>query len=181
MKEKLSILGISGSLRAGSYNTVLLEAIQQLAPDNIDFFVFDQIGELPLFNPDRSEERIPVVELLNNAVASADGIVIATPEYAGGVTGVIKNTLDWLVGGPNFINIPIALPNTSPRASLAQAAIRTVLTTMSGVIIEEASPKIPLLSSGLDANGILRDEEISSMVVHLLAEFETAIRAMDQP
>ncbi len=180
MKDKLSILGICGSLRSGSYNSSLSAAMQKLAPETIDFVVFDAVGDLPLFNPDRGEENIVGINRLNEAVAWADGIVIATPEYAGGISGVIKNTLDWLVGGPNFINVPIALPNTSPRASLAQAAIRTVLVTMSGIIVEEASVKIPLLGSELDASGIVQDKTLRQIVLKSLTEFEAGIRRLEQ-
>jgi len=178
MTDMISILGISGSLRHVSYNSALLKAMGKLAPESIEFVIFEEVADLPLFNPDRSEEDIPVVGRLNDAVAKADGIVIATPEYAGGISGVMKNTLDWLVGGPDFINIPVALPNTSPRASLAQAALRTVLTTMSAVIVEEASINIPLLSTDLDAVGIANNKKLSKIVETSLREFEASIRRL---
>lgn len=174
----ISILGLCGSLRGGSYNLAMLRAMKQLAPDSIEFVIFEDISNIPIFNPDRGEDDIPVVARLNEAVAWADGIVIATPEYAGGISGVMKNTLDWLVGGPNFINIPVALPNTSPRAFLAQAALRTVLETMSAIIVEEASIKVPLLSTALDTAGIVANEELACLLQNSLESFEDAIRSL---
>ena len=182
-KDRITVLGLSGSLRRRSYNYALLIAMQQLSQESVEFVIFDGVNELPLFNPDREEEEIPIVSRLNNAVALADGIVIASPEYAGGISGVMKNTLDWLVGGPNFINIPVALPNTSPRASLAQSAIRTVLRTMSAIIVEEASIKIPLLSTELDAPGIIDNSDLARLAEDCPREFEVVIRQLksEQP
>jgi chromate reductase len=70
----------------------------------------------------------------------------------------------------------VALPNTSPRAFLAQAALRTVLETMSAIIVEEASIKVPLLSTALDAEGIVNNEELARILQNSLEHFESAIR-----
>lgn len=90
------ILGISGSLRRGSHNTSLLRAAAKLLPPGAELEVFDGLHDLPPYDADRDVEPAdPSVARLRQAIAAADGIVIATPEYNGSIPGVLKNALDW--------------------------------------------------------------------------------------
>jgi chromate reductase, NAD(P)H dehydrogenase (quinone) len=145
----MKVLGLSGSLRAASLNAALLRTAARLAPGGMQVSVRG-LGELPLFNPDLEAQVPAAVAALRAAVDAADALLIASPEYARGVSGTIKNALDWLVSHEGFVGKPVALLNASPRAHHAQAALRETLRTMSAVIIEEASVAIPLLGAGLD-------------------------------
>lgn len=151
----MNILALSGSLRRGSYNTFILRALSCLAPAGVTVSVFEGMGELPLFNPDLEPESLPAVANLKQAVGSVNGLIIASPEYAHGISGVMKNALDWLVSGEEFVGMPVMLVNCSPRAHHAQEALREVVTTMSGIIVGEACFSIPLLGSNLDEQGVL--------------------------
>jgi len=173
--KPIKLVALSGSLRKTSYNTALLSAYRNLAPSYIDITLFEELAALPLFNPDIEGDFNAVVARLKTALSGADGLIIASPEYAHGITGVLKNALDWLVSGEEFVNLPVALFNTSPRASHAQAALREVVKTMSGVIIDKACFEVPLLGSQLDAKGIESDAEISSIICHSLSEIYHAI------
>lgn len=155
----MKLLALSGSLREASYNTAAIQALKLLAPPHIDITI-GSIGDLPLFNPDREDEQIPALEDLSKLLKQADGLILASPEYAHGVSGPMKNALDWLVGGPEFPYKPIMLINTSPRATHAQESLREIIRTMSGVLIEGAHVSIPLLSRELGIKGILRDHEM---------------------
>ncbi len=108
---------------------------------------------------------------------AADGVLIASPEYAHGVTGVMKNALDWAVSGEEFVGKHIALFNTSPRASHAYAALKEIVTVMSGRIVDEASITLPLLGSQLDAAGIVAHPEMSLMLRTAITEFTRSINA----
>ena len=99
---KIKILALSGSLRAASTNSMLLRAVAKLAPAGIEVLVFQGLGELPLFNPDLEAQPPANVTTFFQAVAEADALLIASPEYAHGVSGTIKNALDWLVGFEPF-------------------------------------------------------------------------------
>ena len=110
------------------------------------------------------------VTTLYQAVAGADGILIASPEYAHGISGVLKNALDWLVSDQSFPKMPVGLINTSPRASHALAAMREVLTTMSANVVEPACIALPLLSSGFGTKEIMADEALSNALRQMLAE-----------
>jgi NAD(P)H-dependent FMN reductase len=87
--------------------------------------------------------------------------LIASPEYAHGVTGTIKNALDWLVSFEPFVDKPVAVLNTSPRAHHADDALRETLKTMSAVVVEQASITVPLLGAHLTEDGIIEDPTIS--------------------
>lgn len=89
----------------------------------------------------------------------------------------MKNALDWLVSGVEFPYKPVMLINTSPRASHALNALIEVVTTMSGDIIDSASVTIPLLSSELDADGIIDNREISAALSNDLRAFCQRIEA----
>lgn len=150
-----SILAISGSLRAASYNTAALRAAALVAPPGVAVHVFDGIGALPLFNPDLDNAPLAPVAAWRAALDAADALLIASPEYAHGISGVMKNALDWAVSMPTFPGKPVALLNTSPRAHHAQDALREVLATMSARLVPQASVALPLQGSRLDLDGIL--------------------------
>jgi len=91
----MKILAFAGSLRKGSYNKSLLRAAQEVTPEEMEIEIFDLAG-IPLFNADLEAEGDPerVIEF-KEAIKKADGILIATPEYNHGITGVTKNAIDW--------------------------------------------------------------------------------------
>ncbi|AGY59322.1 NADPH-dependent FMN reductase [Gloeobacter kilaueensis] len=171
----IQLLAISGSLRAASSNTVLLRAISQLAPPGVRVELYSALGELPHFNPDLEGKEPPVVRDFWSRIRGADGLLISSPEYAHGVPGVLKNALDWLVSGEEFIAKPVALLNASPRATHAQASLSEIVTVMSGRIVHEASIAVPLLGKNLDAAGILAHAEIAMALRGALTAFVEVI------
>ena len=171
----MNFLAISGSLRKASYNTAALNALKILAPSNTNIIVFNKLAEIPLFNPDREGEIIPALEELRTLLAKADGLIISSPEYAHGISGVLKNSLDWLVGGFEFVNKPIMLINTSPRANIALNSLREVVKTMSGLIVESSCISVPLLGSGLNYQEIVKHSELSVLLCAGLEEFSREV------
>lgn len=105
------------------------------------------LGDLPLFNPDLEPFPPAAVQAFRAAVGQADALLIASPEYAHGISGPMKNALDWLVGFEGTVGKPIALVNTSPRAHHAYDALKEVLQTMSACVVAEASPALALLGA----------------------------------
>jgi hypothetical protein len=100
----MKVLAISGSLRAASINSALLRTAARLAPPDIEVALCAEVGELPLFNPDLEDHVPSSVARLRAAVAAADALLIASPEYAHGVTGTIKNALD-RAGNPRIARV----------------------------------------------------------------------------
>lgn len=134
----MRVLALSGSLRAASENTRLLRALARLAPAGMEVIVYCGLGELPLFNPDIEFPNPPAVAVLRGAINTADAVIIASPEYAHGVSAVIKNALDWMVGNESFVNKPVALLNAAPRATHAYRALRETVTMMSASVMDAA-------------------------------------------
>ena len=171
------LLAISGSLRATSSNTAILQAAGLLALPGVVIEHYHDLGRLPHFNPDLEERPPPEVVELRERVGRADGLLISCPEYARGIPGSFKNALDWLVASLTFPDKPVALINTSPRASAAQAALRLVLTTMSARLIDEASITVDLLSRRFTPVQIAANPTIGPALVQSLQVFCAAIRS----
>jgi chromate reductase len=173
----MKILALCGSLRAASLNLALLKAIARLAPADMRFTRFDEIGNLPLFNPDLEYRDPPAVVALREAIREADVLLIASPEYAHGITGVMKNALDWMVSCEVFVNKPVAIFNASPRASHADAALREIITMMSADIISQASITLPIVGARLDEEGIIAHTAIAADLRMALAAIRTHLAA----
>lgn len=171
----IHMLAISGSLRQVSSNTALLQAAIVLLPEGVEMKLYGGLGGLPHFNPDLEPTEPPSVTDLRAQVKWSDGLVISSPEYAHGVPGVLKNALDWLVSGEEFVGKPVVLFNASPRAIHAQASLTEIVTTMAGRIVPEASITIPLLGRNLDAAGIMADPGISGQLQSAIVSFANAI------
>ena len=174
----MRLLTISGSLRAASSNTAVLQAAAKLAPAGVAIELYRQLGDLPHFNPDFDNERVPaIVAEFRALIGAVDGILISCPEYARGVPGTLKNALDWLVGSFEFPNKFVALINVSPRATYAQASLTTTLETMSARIVAEACVTLPLLGTSLDAEEIVANAELAGPLRKAISAFVDAIGA----
>ena len=159
-KAPIRVLAISGSLRRASINTAALEALSRLAPHGVSVLVYRDLGKLPPFNPDDDVEDDPKpepVETFRQLVGASDAIVIAAPEYAHGLPGVLKNALDWLVASETFAGKRVVLINTSPRAFHAQADLREILGTMAARLMPEAFVTLPLGARTVSAEDVLKD------------------------
>jgi NAD(P)H-dependent FMN reductase len=134
-----TLVGISGSLRKDSYNTALLRAAAAMMPDGSKL-VIGEIKNIPLYDGDlEAANGVPdVVGALKDAIAAADGLLIATPEYNNSMPGVLKNAIDWLSRPPAdikrvFAGKPVALMGASPGGFgtiLSQNAWLPVLRTL---------------------------------------------------
>lgn len=171
----LDVLALSGSLRTGSINTALLRAASRLAPPEISVTVWDGLGRLPLFNPDLDPEPPTAVSAFRERVARAEALLIASPEYAHGVTGPLKNALDWLVSFEPFAYKPVAVLNASPRSRHADESLREILRTMSAFVVEPASIAIPLLGSQLDERGIAATPQAAAPIQEALSALHEAV------
>ncbi|HEU4591333.1 MAG TPA: NADPH-dependent FMN reductase [Steroidobacteraceae bacterium] len=164
----MKILALCGSLRRVSMNAALLRATARLAPAGMQVRIFDGLGELPLFNPDL-EARLPAaVGRLHGAILDCEALLIASPEYAHGVTGVLKNALDWLVSFEGFVGKPVVIFNASPRSVHADAALREILSTMSANLIASACLALPLRGLNLSEDAMVASEHAAAIRAALL-------------
>ncbi len=161
----MRILGISGSLRSGSHNTALVRAAAELLPPEDELVVWDALREVPPYDQDDDVEPAPAaVAALRAAVAGADAVLIATPEYNSSIPGALKNALDWAsrpFATNVFRNKPVVVIGSSHGVFggvWAQAELRKVLGTM-GARVVEAEVAIGRAGEKIDADGRLVDDE----------------------
>jgi len=174
----MQILAISGSLRAGSSNTSLLQAAAVLAPAGVGVVLYEKLAELPHFNPDLDQEPFPAAVVdFRAALRRSAGVLISCPEYAHGVPGVLKNALDWLVASGELYEKPVALFNASPRGTYALGSLTETLTVMTARLIPEASVTLALAAKGDGRFHITSDPEQSARIQNALAVFLQAIGA----
>jgi len=172
----IRLLAISGSLRAVSTNSALLNAAALLAPAGMEIDVWQGLATLPHFNPDDDVDPLPppVVDW-RSKVAVADGLLISSPEYARGIPGSLKNALDWLVSGPEHPGKPIAFFHASERGVASQAALRLVLETMGTRIVDSACITINLLGTEKDAATVAANPAYAAKITAALKAFAEAI------
>jgi NAD(P)H-dependent FMN reductase len=193
--KSTSLLAISGSLRIGSKNTVLLEAMARLASGSgsapasassstgadVDISIYEGLGQLPLFNPDLDDldggtAPPPVLEL-RRRLTSSRGLVICSPEYAHGVAGAMKNALDWLVGSGELMSKPVLVLNASPTSFHAHLALLETLRTMDAIVLEQTLPPPPLGGSTVTVESLLEAPERAAFFSSALDELLAAIAA----
>lgn len=169
----LRLLAISGSLRMLSTNSALLRALRECAPAGMTVEIFNGVGDLPIFDPDLQAGGLPkAVALLEEKVRLADGLLIASPEYAHGIPGGLKNALDWLVGGSAAAYKPVMLVHASPRSLVSREALREVLRTMSFGVYDGRELEVTLLGKDDEAiRSILADEGLRSRMCGHLQDF----------
>ncbi len=166
----MRILAISGSLRASSSNTALLLAAAALAPRDVEVVLYDGLGDLPHFNPDLDGETVaPAVSGWRAKLRDADGVVFSVPEYAHGVPGVLKNSLDWVVGSGELVD---------KHVTYAQASLAETLTVMSARVMPEASVTLQLLGKPVAASQIVADPGMAAVVRSALNVFAGAIETV---
>ncbi len=171
----MRILAISGSLRARSSNTALLEAAASAAPEGVVVALWRGLASLPHFNPDDDvDPPPPAVADFRERVGQADALLFSTPEYAHGVPGTLKTALDWLVSSPEIIGKPVALLSPSPWSTHAQASLREILSVMSTRVIDEAFVTLPLRGRAPDPAAWLADPDVASALRSGLAALAAA-------
>ncbi len=176
----MRLLAISGSLRQGSHNTTLLDAAARHAPEGVEVVRFDGLDALPHYSEDLDTSAPPApVRVLREAIASADALLVATPEYNGTMPGVLKNAIDW-ASRPFPDNAlrgtPIAVVGATTGgfgAAWAQADVRKSL-GLAGARVLEGGVSVPSAPMHLDPDEGIRtrriDDALAALVAELVAE-----------
>jgi chromate reductase len=155
----MRILGLSGSLRRDSHNTRLLAGAATLLPSGVELVVFDQLAAIPPYNEDDEQPTPPAVAALKAAIAGADAVLVATPEYNASIPGVLKNALDWVsrpVADTPLRGKPTAVVGASTGlfgAVWAQAEARKVLATIGARVVDRELP-LAQADEALGADGL---------------------------
>lgn len=165
-----SVLGISGSLRKASFNSALLRAFGEEAPDSIAFSMFDAV-DVPVFNVDVEDQgEPPAVLALWEAIEAADALLLATPEYNGGIAGSMKNIIDWASRGSAPIRgKPCAVIGGGGRfgTAHAQLMLKHILTYMGCPVLPGQTLYIQRISEAFDDSGRLIDDHARQRLARL--------------
>jgi chromate reductase len=172
----MRVLAISGSLRAASHNTALLRAAAELAPEGVEVELYDGLELLPAYNEEHDNDEPPAeVARLRDAIASADAVLIATPEYNGSMPGHLKQALDWasrpyqrsaLWGKPVAV---IGASASEYGAIWAQDHLRKGLAIAGSRVLDEELP-VGKAAEKFDADGVLVDLELRDRVAEIVEE-----------
>ena len=182
----ITIVGFAGSLRQGSYNAALLRAAAAMMPSGSELREAS-IREFPLYNgDDETAHGIPAaVAALKDAIAAADGLLLATPEYNNSIPGVAKNAIDWLSRpvadiGRVFGGKPVAIIGASPSGFgtiLSQNAWLPVFRTLGAELWAGGRMLVSRAGNVFDANGKIVDTKVDDALRKFLERFVSHVRA----
>jgi chromate reductase len=171
------IIAFAGSLRLKSFNRALIGAARQVAPAGLAIQVIE-IGDLPFYNADlEAEGDPPSVAAFKAAVSSADGILIATPEYNDGIPAVLANAMDWgsrLPGRAPLVGKPVAIMGASPSqigTARAQLHLRQILGHVQARVLPPPELLVARAHDRFNAQLQLTDESTRKILIHLLQRF----------
>jgi chromate reductase, NAD(P)H dehydrogenase (quinone) len=180
----MRILGISGSLRRDSYNTTLLRAAGEQLPDGVELELWDGLKAVPPYDEDDDGVDAPAaVTAFRDAVAGADAILIATPEYNSSIPGALKNALDWVsrpIATNPLRNKPAAVVGASTGAFGAvwsQAETRKVLKAIGARVVDTELP-VGFAAAQLGDDGL--EQEISAGLARVVDELVASVEQREQ-
>jgi chromate reductase, NAD(P)H dehydrogenase (quinone) len=169
MSEVVRVLGISGSLRKGSFNTALLRAAIAQSPPGLQIEVAS-LADIPPYNEDVRAQGFPSpVAKLRDQIAAADALLIVTPEYNYSIPGVLKNAIDWASRPPDqpFAGKPLAILGASASVGgtmRAQYHLRQTAVYLDMHPLNKPEIFVKSAASAFDAQGVLIDETAKKLV-----------------
>ena len=170
MKQKKKILAICGSTRKNSSNLNLIKEFASLGKSLFEVVVFEELDQLPHFNPDLDNENPPQkITSLRNLVLSADGVLICTPEYVFSIPGSLKNALEWFVSTTLFSGKPSALITASASGEMGHRELQLIMKTIQARFLPETCLLINGVKGRFHPDGRLADRETSEKL-HLLVQ-----------
>jgi chromate reductase len=183
--KTLNVVSICGSLRKGSYNRMVMNALPALAPENMKITEAPPFNEFPLYNADiQNSTGFPApVQKLADAIRAADGVIINTPEYNFGVPGGLKNAIDWVSRVPNqpFVGKPVALQSASPGpvgGARVQYDLRRTMVFLDAMTLNKPEIFIGNCAQRIDdKTGKITDEQTVGFIKQQLAAFAKFIAA----
>lgn len=172
MINQKKIIAISGSIREGSSNTNILQALAAFIPEGIDYSIYNGIKELPHFNPDNDRTEPPaVVQDFRKTLSDSHALIICTPEYAKSVPGVLKNALEWLVSSAELYKKPVAVITASPSIAGGDKAHESLLLTLGmldTIVVENGSLLVPSVGTKFNDNATVKDENTKRELIALI-------------
>ncbi len=178
MAGRKKIFVIIGSTRAHSSNLKLVQKIENALEDMFDFTIYEGLSGLPHFNPDLDSEYAPEqVVALRHQIASADGIIICTPEYVFSLPGSLKNAIEWCVSTTVFSKKATGLITASASGEKAHEELQLVMKTVETVFTEDTTMLIRGIKSKFDDNGNITDVETRTKLDTFIKAFTKLVNS----
>ena len=169
---KKKVLAILGSTRHKSINHSLIKAIADLSAESLDITVFNEIANLPQFNPDNDGECIASeVADFRQQLNNAEGILICTPEYAHGVPGTLKNAIDWTISSSQFPHKPTMLITASTDGSYGHKALLETLKAIEAKNVDSLQMVISFAKTKISRDNKITDIKTLADVKALITTF----------
>lgn len=174
MKKK--ILAIVGSASEHSSNLKLVHYVRTLLSSEVELEIFDQLAQLPHFNPEQSSNTPPVeIVKIRQAILEADGILLSTPEYVFSIPSGLKNLLEWCVATTIFAQKLTCLITASASGQMGHEELKFIMKTLDANISEETSLLISGIKGKLTAEGEPLDEDLRVSLANLMRQFESEL------
>ncbi|CAN5137272.1 NAD(P)H-dependent oxidoreductase [soil metagenome] len=179
----LHFVTLLGSLREGSYNGAIVRALPELAPTGVTISPLGSVGDLPHYDADLQTQGFPeAVTAMGDAITSADGVIIISPEYNYSIPGTLKNALDWLsrLSPQPFVGKPVAIQTASPGilgGARAQYHMRQVFVFLDAYVLNKPEIMIGQANTKVSGHpGVLEDKVTREFIARQLAAFAALAR-----
>ena len=188
MSDYIQLVGMSGSLRKGSYNTMLLKAALQLLPTNVSMEIIS-IEDIPLYNADldlpAAKQRPQSVEHFRKILSDADGILISSPEYNYSIPGGLKNAIDWASRGEDspLLRKPVAVIGATTGlwgTARMQLAFHNVFLFLDMKPVYKPEVLVAQAERKFDKNGNLIDEMAKKLIKQKLEALKEMVHLQSQ-
>lgn len=171
--QQIKILAITGSTRKNSSNFKILQYISNQLKSKFQVEIFEDLAELPHFNPDLDTEN-PPEEIISfrNKISNAEGIIICTPEYVFSLPGSLKNALEWCVSTTIFSNKNTGLITASASGEMAQEQLLLIMKTLEARLDSKTQVLIKGVRGKVNSQGKIIEEETEKALQNFIKNFE---------
>ncbi|PIF33411.1 NAD(P)H-dependent FMN reductase [Flavobacterium sp. 9] len=171
--KKIKILAITGSTRKNSSNYKILKYISEHLKTDFEVEIFEDLAEIPHFNPDLDTENPPKqVEVFRNKIIEADGVIICTPEYVFSLPGSLKNVLEWCVSTTIFSNKKTGLITASASGEMAHEQLILIMKTLEAKFEENTQLLIQGVRGKINEEGKIINDETNIALQKFISNFE---------
>lgn len=171
--KKIKILAITGSTRKNSSNYKILKYISEHIKPEFEIEIFENLAEIPHFNPDLDTENPPKkVEVFRNKIIEADGVIICTPEYVFSLPGSLKNALEWCVSTTIFSNKKTGLITASASGEMAHEQLILIMKTLQAKLDENTQLLIQGIRGKINEEGKIVNDETNIALQQFISNFE---------
>lgn len=171
--KTIKILAITGSTRKNSSNFKILKYISEHIKKEFEVEIFEDLDQIPHFNPDLDHENPPEnVKVLRDKISKADGVIICTPEYVFSLPGSLKNALEWCVSTTIFLNKKIGLITASASGEMAHDQLSLLMKTLEAKFDENTQLLISGIRGKVNEEGKIINDETAIALQKFIHHFE---------